>query len=1516
MAYAGDITINVSLNTKDFEKNLKSLSKSLENLKTDKIENLKDTILELKEISLTKITEDLKELSKIRIKDSPNMIKFGNELKYLADAFNYASNILEGKVSNTNMKEVYIRVLEIINIFNSVNFAKSEFATFAKNLKSVDAELTKETAVLKKIADSFSESIKKISDYAFSVSEMNFTDSLSGLKNVTKALNSLSGIKSQDAPVSMKALASGLNKVNSVVEKVDNGKIGNFTSYVRSLTEVFDKLAKSGIKESSEAIKDSGAAFNVMSKGLSKLAKIDYEKLDSTKIAKISRILGEMNKNLSATHTYVGYITHNIKLAYTYIREMRKDIGAMDKNVLKEVQKLLKIESVTEKIAQANKKNRAEIEKAKELEAQMSKESDKVASSLSQISNHFNTFINLYDFSNLSLAGMLSRIKEINKAIKEGKNDFTIDISFIHDYIEKLNVKLAQMRINAELALNQSGDSKKSKLLKILNDGIIKAADFGEALRSKVGSRVDALRTKFNNLGKSIKNSTDSTSGAGSGYGVNDAANTFNSQSLAIINTSNKLTTDLSANIRNIEFKAIDSVIKISGKVITGIASWSAAFLVFVKGVEKAFSKTKKLAFNTFNKISQLARKIGSGLSSLLWPAGIDLSLRGLTTTITNAINKMQEFQTSSLALNQVMAGSVKNFTSQNDALNQYNKRMESANQFLKEYTEDGLISYNNALVQYKNYIMQEGFTDEQVQDIMRISKDFSLINKNAEVSLEDALTSLSEGIKLDLSRKMDISGFSKNLSNIYSDYAKTSEAISQGITVKMIREDKELKAKAIYAYFKEMEKYGKGAASRLSYTFIGYLNKIKTQSTYTFSEMGKTLAFVFKPFIKYLYTALIGLEQLFIRINKRIDESVNKINESLKNTGSTLRISGIEDISKDAALSANSFSNNMSDVNDELDETANKAKKAFAPFDTINQLTFNNNGNNDELGLDINEEELKAVEAVEDTFENLETWFVLFKEKWSDWLSSAGIDLEPLKNAFETLKTTLGLNDLDVFGKNVNIILNDIIAPVLEHLAEITLPKVLKLVNEIAKFILENPATVATLLESIITVCDVLLELLIKFVEWFGKLTPEQQNLVVALAALTPLLAIIVPLLITAAPLLIKIVGTLFKLPGLIGKILKLLGLNGGLLGLFEGNGGLITGIQTGVSSIGTWITSSVIPWVTGTLGPALLSALPWLIGAVIAFFTFYKLGQLIAEQFFNNEEFREKIEGVYHTIESYVDWFFVQLKNIGLNVWDIITGIYDGISKIVKEWWENSFTKACLDYLVKLFKDVITFVNDYIASIIGFFVDGFKVIVEFFETILGTIADLFKGRIDNIKARWENLGETIKQFAINTWDRIKKLWEDITKIFKDWNPLKFFGDYVQKLLGWVGELWDKLRDSKVGQWIKDIFDGGDKINEINSNYTPTSSYAGMPTIKVGGLASGAVLPPNQPRLAIVGDQKRGTNIETQISTMMEAFERVMRNNNMNGGVINNVLKLDGQVVYSSNNRVQRQRGNKMINR
>ena len=83
----------------------------------------------------------------------------------------------------------------------------------------------------------------------------------------------------------------------------------------------------------------------------------------------------------------------------------------------------------------------------------------------------------------------------------------------------------------------------------------------------------------------------------------------------------------------------------------------------------------------------------------------------------------------------------------------------------------------------------------------------------------------------------------------------------------------------------------------------------------------------------------------------------------------------------------------------------------------------------------------------------------------------------------------------------------------------------------------------------------------------------------------------------------------------------------------------------------------------------------------------------------------------------------------------------------------------------------------------------------------------------------------------------------------------------------------------------------------------TKVSSAAGvpvqLPNVSVQWLAQGAVLPPNQPFLAMVGDQQSGTNVEAPLETIKQALSEVLGGSG--SGVREPIiLQVDGKTVAS----------------
>lgn len=143
---------------------------------------------------------------------------------------------------------------------------------------------------------------------------------------------------------------------------------------------------------------------------------------------------------------------------------------------------------------------------------------------------------------------------------------------------------------------------------------------------------------------------------------------------------------------------------------------------------------------------------------------------------------------------------------------------------------------------------------------------------------------------------------------------------------------------------------------------------------------------------------------------------------------------------------------------------------------------------------------------------------------------------------------------------------------------------------------------------------------------------------------------------------------------------------------------------------------------------------------------------------------------------------------------------------------------------------------------------------------------------------------------------DKLKTVWANI----KTW-----WNTYVAKYF--TKEWWGNLAKNAINGFLKWIVNGLNKlIDKLNSFSFNLPSILGGGTVgfnvkrlEVPQLAKGAVIPANKPFLAMLGDQKSGTNIETPLDTMVEAFNIALSNNqNSFNGTIEIPVTIDGREI------------------
>ena len=139
-------------------------------------------------------------------------------------------------------------------------------------------------------------------------------------------------------------------------------------------------------------------------------------------------------------------------------------------------------------------------------------------------------------------------------------------------------------------------------------------------------------------------------------------------------------------------------------------------------------------------------------------------------------------------------------------------------------------------------------------------------------------------------------------------------------------------------------------------------------------------------------------------------------------------------------------------------------------------------------------------------------------------------------------------------------------------------------------------------------------------------------------------------------------------------------------------------------------------------------------------------------------------------------------------------------------------------------------------------------------------------------VALNWNFIVDKVKE----VWQKVKNFWNSyIAPIF----TAKWWADLGKKAInGFLGVIEKGLN------WIIDkinSFIGGMSkiVGVVGDLFGADWSIPKIPRVSIPRLAQGAVIPPNREFLAILGDQKSGTNIEAPLSTIVDAFKAVQGN-------------------------------------
>ena len=305
-----------------------------------------------------------------------------------------------------------------------------------------------------------------------------------------------------------------------------------------------------------------------------------------------------------------------------------------------------------------------------------------------------------------------------------------------------------------------------------------------------------------------------------------------------------------------------------------------------------------------------------------------------------------------------------------------------------------------------------------------------------------------------------------------------------------------------------------------------------------------------------------------------------------------------------------------------------------------------------------------------------------------------------------------------------------------------------------------------------------------------------------------------------------------------------------------------------------------SVAGLMIGGLGIAVLTGswIPLLIAAIASLLV------AVVNAYGDTEQF---VDGIKAMLDGFVDFF------AGIFTGDIDRAI-GGIEKIFKGLQNVLF--SIVDALKNMFLSFL----DWLDEKTGGKLHG---IIEFIKSLVTGAFTFIKDFIGNAMASFKKIFTGIVKFLSGAftgdWD---KAWEGIKDIF-DGISTAIKGTWASvinaiiRALNWLIDKANKISFTVPG-WVPGL--GGKhigvnipKINEL----------------QIPKLAQGAVIPPNREFMAVLGDQKSGTNIEAPLDTIKQAVAEVLGQGSDRPITI--IVQMDGkemlrQMVRENNSQVR----------
>ena len=241
-----------------------------------------------------------------------------------------------------------------------------------------------------------------------------------------------------------------------------------------------------------------------------------------------------------------------------------------------------------------------------------------------------------------------------------------------------------------------------------------------------------------------------------------------------------------------------------------------------------------------------------------------------------------------------------------------------------------------------------------------------------------------------------------------------------------------------------------------------------------------------------------------------------------------------------------------------------------------------------------------------------------------------------------------------------------------------------------------------------------------------------------------------------------------------------------------------------------------------------------------------------------------------ITESVEDFIETITKLFKSIKTNIIDpVITPMFETVSWL----WEKHISPLgdkIADFVGTLIEDALIIYNEVIAPIVMWVQEkiapAWAFVSQFIIGSFGSVIAFISDGLSQFFGMLTGLLDFITGVFTGNW---RKAWNGVKTIFKS---------VFDGLVGIVKYPLNLIIDA-----INALIAGLNKIKLPNWGIFGDYAGKGINIPKIPKLARGAVIPPNREFLAVLGDQKRGTNIEAPENLIRQIVREETTNNSPN---------------------------------